>query len=227
MVVFSVRAYDSRKIVPFKLRLPKLITNNALLLSMVLINVLQKGFGTPKIFSIIALPILFIIVFAINIKPVWNAVMAIMPKKIKAIVDRLGVKKLIALGVAAAVYIVLCYLTHGWLIAAATAAVTALGITLKKDTLKLGGAGCTFLTVWAISGISAAFLMLLVLSALDYLRKPSGVVCAIGCVSLVAVTAAIGGGLAAVFCALVIILAAAVTNLGAINDLLNKILKKI
>ena len=71
LVVFIVRAYDSRKLVPFDLNLTKMVINNALLLSMVLINVMQFHGGSVK-FTLLTLPILFLIILIINIKPVWN-----------------------------------------------------------------------------------------------------------------------------------------------------------
>lgn len=224
IAVFAVRAYDSRKIVPFKLRIPKIITNNALLLSMVLINVLQHQ-GGSKVFSAVSLPILFIIVTAINIRPVWNAMLAVMPQRLRRIVDRLGTKRLIALAFAAAVFAALCRVTDGWLLIAAFAAVTAFGIAAHNDLIKLGGAVCAFLTLWSVCNISVAFLALLVLSAVDYLRCPDSVTCAAGCISLVAVIAALGGGLTAAFCALIIVLTAAVSHIDAINDILTRFLQ--
>jgi uncharacterized membrane protein (UPF0136 family) len=221
LVVFIVRAYDSRKIIPFNLRIPKMITNNALLLSMTLINVMQFLGGSVKL-SIVALPILFIIVTAINIKPVWNAFLKIMPAKIRAVVERIGTVRLIALAFAAAVFAVLCWVSKGWLLVAACAAVTAFGVASGKDTVKLGGAAALFLMLWISSDVSTAFLALLVLSAIDYLRRPDSVTCAVGCVCLTAVAASVGGGLAGVFCALIIIITAAVCKLPAITDFLKK-----
>lgn len=219
MAVFAVRAYDSRKIVPFDLRLTKLIINNALLISMVLINVMQFMGGSVK-FTIVTLPILFIIITAINIKPVWNAVLALMPAKLRGIVERIGNKRLIALAFGAAVYLVICWLTRGWALLAVFAAAAAFGAVTGKRAVKLGGGAMIFICVWAMYSLPAAFLAMLILSALDYLREPDSFTTAAGSVCITGVIWALSGALAGIFCGLVILLAAVITNLGALQGAL-------
>lgn len=212
LVVFIVRAYDSRKLVPFDLNLTKMVINNALLLSMVLINVMQFHGGSAK-FTLLTLPILFLIILIINIKPVWNAVLRVMPEKIRNIIERLGTKRIIALAVAFAVFCAAVWFTKGWLLLAVFAAAAAYGAAAHKELTKLCGGVCIFISVWVMYGISSAFLAMLVLSAMDYLANSDRIDIAVGSLSLIVVVSAIGGVLAAVFCALLIIAAAAVTNI--------------
>jgi hypothetical protein len=179
--------------------------------------------GGSKWFAIITLPILFVIITAINIKPVWNALLAVMPKKLRSIVERIGTVRLIMLAVAAAVYAVICWLTHGILLIVTFAAVAAYGVAAHKNVIKLGGAACLFLSVWAVYGLLAAFISTLVLSALDYLRDPDSVTCAIGAICFIGVVAYAAGGLCAFFCTLIILLTAAAANAGQISDLIIKL----
>jgi hypothetical protein len=221
LVVFIVRAYDSRKIIPFELGIPKMVINNALLVSMTLINVMQFMGGSVK-FSIVTLPILFLIITAINIKPVWDAFLKIMPAKIRALVDRIGTVRLVLLAFAAAIFVVLCWLSKGWLLLVACAGVMAFGVAAKKNTVKLAGAAAGFAVLWLVSNVSTAFLALLILSAADCIRRPNGIACIAGCVSIVAVCTSIGGGLAGIFCALIVIIAAAIIGLPTIVSRLKK-----
>lgn len=73
LTVFIIRAYDSRKLVPFDLKLGKLIVNNVILIAMTMINVAQP-YVKSHLMSYIALPILFVIVLVLNFKSLWELV---------------------------------------------------------------------------------------------------------------------------------------------------------
>jgi hypothetical protein len=149
-----------------------------------------------------------------------------MPKKLRAVVDRLGVKKIIALCFLAAVFVVLAWISGGKLLGAAFAAVTAYGAASHRYTVKLGGACCLFLSVWAICNISTAFLALLVLSAIDYLAEPKSITCAVGAICFTAVAGAVAGVVCAIICLLLIILAGMAANAQKISDIIVKIIHK-
>ena len=62
-VVFIIRAMDSRKIIPFDLKIKKIIVNVSLLLAMVLIN--NDDMNKGHEWTFVLLPLLFIVVFII------------------------------------------------------------------------------------------------------------------------------------------------------------------
>lgn len=155
LTVFIIRAYDSRKLVPFDLKLPKMIINNILLVAMVLINVLQFFFNS-KIVSIIALPILFIIITLLNIKPLWEAVSKMLPAKVLSLIERIGTKRLVILGVAVLLYLALCWLTHGILLYLTAAACMIAGLVMNRPIAVYGGAAVLFVSVWIFGSFTAA-----------------------------------------------------------------------
>lgn len=73
MTVFIIRAVDSRKIIPFDLKIGKLIINNILLAVMTGVNVAQPYVKT-KWLSYIALPVIFIVVMILNFKSLWEMI---------------------------------------------------------------------------------------------------------------------------------------------------------
>ena len=81
VTVFIIRCYDSKKILPFDLKVKKIVLNNLLLALMTGVDVIQPYLHSYKL-SIIALPILFVVVFIINIKTAWNLLQKIVPAKI-------------------------------------------------------------------------------------------------------------------------------------------------
>ena len=197
LAVFTVRAFDSRKIVPFKLGVGKLISNNILLLIMTFAAVALHTNASLKRASMVTLPVMFIIVTVCNIKPVWEAVMKICPAKIRGIIERLGTVKLVILAVLAAGYAGAClFLWHSllWItLGAVSAAVMAYGITTDKRAFRLGGMAGLFAAVWAMCGVWNAFTALLLLSAAEYLRRPDDAVTFIGAVCLTGTLWGIGG----------------------------------
>ena len=86
-VVFIIRAYDSQKILPFDLKIRKIVTNNIILIAMVLINVAQPYVDNMAL-SFVSLPVLFILVFLLNYKDLWVMVKNMMPAKVVNAISR-------------------------------------------------------------------------------------------------------------------------------------------
>lgn len=77
LVIFIVRAYDSRKIVFMDLKLPKLCTNGVLLFIMGMITI----FVTDEAIYFISLAVLFVMVVILNFKSLIDAVMVMLKKR--------------------------------------------------------------------------------------------------------------------------------------------------
>ncbi len=215
VAVFAVRAYDSRTIVPFDLRLKKLILNSSLLLVMTVVSVTQHTSETMHTAAMFVLPVMFAVILALNVQPVWKAVLAIAPEKISDLLLSIGEKKLIAAGVAAAAFSVVCWYYHIVLTATcllAFAFAAAFGAMSGKDLIKLGGAAGIFLTLWASWGAAYGCLALLVLLSLDYLRRPDAVTSFLGSLCFIGTAWKIGGTWTGVFSGIVILLIATATH---------------
>ncbi|MGN0633161.1 MAG: polysaccharide biosynthesis C-terminal domain-containing protein [Oscillospiraceae bacterium] len=228
LAVFIVRCFDSKKIIPFELRIKKIVVNNILLAAMTVISVIHY-LGAPKYLSAVALPVLFLVILIINIKPVWNAALAVAPKKIVGIIERLGTKRLIAAAAAAVVYALLCYKFRVILPATLTvvfSAAAAFGIASDKKAVKLGGLFGIFVTLWAWFGLANACIALLVLSALDYLRRPDPITGFLECVFFIGAVGALKGMFFAVFGTLIIILIATISNFNSLSAFLSRLLFK-
>lgn len=230
VAVFSVRAYDSRSIVPFDLRLPKLILNSSLLLVMTVVSVTQHTSELMSKAAMFILPVMFAVILAMNVQPVWKAVLAIAPNKIADLLLRIGEKKLIAAGVAAAAFAVVCWYFHIVLTVTCLAAFAfagAFGAMYGKDLIKLGGAAGLFLTIWASWGADYGCLALLVLMSADYIRKPSAATSFIGCLCFIGTAWKIGGAWTGVFSGVVILLIALVTHFSQVVEYGEKAYVKI
>ena len=112
LVVFIIRGYDSRKLVPFDLKIRKIIINNIILAAMVLVNTTQP-FVESKLLSVVLLPILFIIIAALNFGSLWGIIKRMIPVRIINTAERLGTKKLILMAASAAILVLSCYRTKG------------------------------------------------------------------------------------------------------------------
>ena len=88
LVVFIIRAYDSRKLLPFDLKIRKIIINNIILIAMVAVNVAQPYVDEMKL-SWISLPILFAIVMILNFKDLWNMIKNMIPARITNVLGRI------------------------------------------------------------------------------------------------------------------------------------------
>lgn len=131
LVVFIIRAYDSRKIVPFNLDLPRLVVNNVLLIFMVLVNEIYS-FSSFDII-VVLLPVLFIAVLLINYKPVWGTVRKMLPKKIVRIAERLGIYRIIVLGLIVGSILIISVITKGWLFYIGFGAVFSASLMLRSS----------------------------------------------------------------------------------------------
>lgn len=112
LVVFIIRGYDSRKLVPFDLKIRKILINNIILAAMVFVNIAQP-FVESKLLSAVLLPVLFIIIAVLNFGSLWAVVKKMIPVRIINTAERLGTKKLILMAALAAVLILSCYVTKG------------------------------------------------------------------------------------------------------------------
>ncbi len=215
IAVFIVRIYDSRTLVPFDLKIPKILLNTSLLAGMTFITVMQNVNRGFAIAAYIVLPLMFLLITVMNIKPVWNAAMRLMPEKIRSLCERIGTVKLIALGVLATAFAVVCYLWHIVLTVTCLvvfSAAAAFGVTKKNLIVKLCGLAGIFCTVWAGFGICGAFIAVTVLCAADHIYEPNGIICAVGAVTLAGTVWSVFGVWAGLFTALVLILLAVAGN---------------
>ena len=154
LVVFVIRAYDSRKIVPFNLNIPKLVLNNVILVMMTVINVLHFNRGMGKVSLL--LPLLFLMVFVINYKDLWGAVSNMLPARIRALIERIGVVRLLAAAVVCTGVIGLSIATKGWLYCLLCGAVLSMALVLNKHAVARGAVGGLFIGVWIMSSAGAA-----------------------------------------------------------------------
>lgn len=154
VTVFIIRAVDSRKLVPFDLKIGKIILNNIILVAMVLINVFQFIYDTKTV-SLIALPILFAVILLLNFKPLWEVAQRMMPQRIRQLIDRLGTKRLVILGCAAAAFLVIAYLTKGYIFYAVFVCAVIAGLLFNKKYAVYAGVFGLFLTGWGTGGFAA------------------------------------------------------------------------
>ncbi len=190
LTVFIIRAYDSRKIIPFFLNVRKIVLNNILLVAMVLINVLQFRFDSAA-FSVVSLPILFIAVTVMNIAPLWDALQHLIPARIRRIIERLGTKRLIILCTAAlaalAAAAALGIFTKGIGLYVLFGLLILFGLFTNRRVLLLTGGAMLFLSGWIFGSLAlgavlcaaaAFFCALATLRAADVLTGCVMLICA-------------------------------------------------
>ncbi|SFB89857.1 lipopolysaccharide biosynthesis protein [Ruminococcus albus] len=102
MTVFIIRAIDSKKIVPFKMDIRKMIVSNVLVMMMTAVLVKEPDLMHHRLLYLVVLA-LFCAVFVINMESISSLFFRFMPKRIAEKVTNLGTKKLslIAAGVVA------------------------------------------------------------------------------------------------------------------------------
>lgn len=229
LAVFVVRCFDSRKIVPFDLKVRKIAVNTLLLAVMTVIAVLQHSYDSVALAAWAVLPLMFILITAMNIKPVWTAVLMVAPAKIKAVIERTGTAPLIVMAFLAAGFAVISWFFHVVLTVSCLvlfAAAAAYGAVIHMRAARLAGAAGLFLTIWASYGMGCAFIALTVLAAIDYLREADDITCTIGALSLIGFTAVKWGAWAAVFAALVIIFLAVVGNFTRLSRYIERMVRR-
>lgn len=169
LAVFIIRAYDSRKIVPFDLDLPRLVVNNVLLIFMVLINEIYSHNGGFLI--AISLPVFFILILLINYKPVWGSVRKMLPKKIVRITERLGIYRIIILGVFAGGIFMLAAATQGWLFYIGFGAAFSASLMLRADKVAYISMAAIFCTALVEHSAGAAAFIAGVLTVILFIMR--------------------------------------------------------
>ncbi|MBR6101752.1 MAG: lipopolysaccharide biosynthesis protein [Ruminococcus sp.] len=168
LTVFIIRAYDSRKIVPFDLKPIKIAVNCALLFLMVVIN------ADTTVFSWLPLVGIFVLIFLMNYKPLWGAASKMLPLRIRKIVLRLGVYRCLALIAGVCVIIGLSVVTRGWLFYLGGTVILSVSLMLKKPRGTYAAVALIAVTAFAEHSAGAgAFVaaVLLTLLLLIYRRK--------------------------------------------------------
>lgn len=134
LAVFIIRGYDSRKLVPFDLKVKKIVINNIILAAMVIINITQP-FVKSKTMSFVLLPALFIVITIMNFGSLWGIVKKMIPARILNIAEKIGTKRLILLAAAALVFILMCYITKGIILFAIFMPMLVMGIFKEQKKL--------------------------------------------------------------------------------------------
>ena len=93
LTVFIIRAVDTRKIIPFRIDIRKMIVSNVLIVIMTGILLIEPDMWHHKIFYLIVLA-LFCAVFVINMEAISSLFFRFLPKSIAEKVTSLGTKKL-------------------------------------------------------------------------------------------------------------------------------------
>ncbi|MBR6874423.1 MAG: polysaccharide biosynthesis C-terminal domain-containing protein [Ruminococcus sp.] len=152
--VFIIRAYDSRKIVPFDLKIKKLALNIGLLALMVIIN--HEDLGIGRNMRSLLLPALFVVIVLLNYQKPWEAMSKMLPRRLVKILKRLGILRILFLMGVLAGIIVLGRMTMGWLFYFIGALVLAQGVLLGKKGLSYPALALLFVSVWAEMSLGAA-----------------------------------------------------------------------
>lgn len=134
LAVFIIRGYDSRKLVPFDLKIKKIVINNIILAAMVIINITQP-FVKSKTMSFVLLPALFIVITIMNFGSLWAIVKKMIPARILNIAEKIGTKRIVLLAVVALVFILMCYITKGIILFAIFIPLLVMGILKRQKKL--------------------------------------------------------------------------------------------
>ena len=112
MTVFIIRAIDSRKLVPFRIDMKKMIVNNIVILVMMFICLFETDLMHHiPLYGVVAL--LFFAVFILNRKAVESIFYKVLPAKIASHFVSLSTAKLCILIVGLAVFALVDWLTKG------------------------------------------------------------------------------------------------------------------
>ncbi|MBR6045663.1 MAG: polysaccharide biosynthesis C-terminal domain-containing protein [Ruminococcus sp.] len=172
LVVFIIRAVDSRKIVPFKLNIKKIVLNCSVLLIMVFINIDNMNESHRWVWLL--LPVLFALVVLMNYKALWGAVSRLLPASLRGICERIGIYRGIIFSAAACGLAALSAYTDGWLFYLLASGVLSVSLMLRKPKGAYAAIGLLFMTAWLERSIGAgAFIagVLLILLFMMYRRK--------------------------------------------------------
>ena len=171
-VVFVIRAIDSRKIVPFDLKISKLITNNLVLAAMVLIHIDRYNEGHA--FSAVLLPGLFFVILMMNYNPIWKMLRKMLPARIVRTAEQLGIIKLCAIAAVIGLTVWISTLTDGWLFYFTFAFTLAVSLMLNNRKVVYASAAGLFVTAMfeataGAAGFLTSFVMLMII--LRYRRR--------------------------------------------------------
>ena len=167
-VVFIIRAMDSRKIIPFDLKIKKIIVNVSLLLAMVLIN--NDDMNKGHEWTFVLLPLLFIVVFIINYKPLWKPISARLPKKAVRLLERMGIFRIMLTVLFVTSVIAFGVYMGGWLFYFIGGLLLAQGVILRSRRFSYIGTLIVFLAGLiqfnlGAAGFAAAVCLLIMLIA--------------------------------------------------------------
>ena len=81
LTVFIIRAYDSRKLIPFRMNLKKLIVNNVIILGMLAITLVYTNLFEKPVWYVVMF-ILFLVVFGMNIRSINSIFYKLLPARI-------------------------------------------------------------------------------------------------------------------------------------------------
>ena len=139
LTVFIIRAVDSRKIVPFKINIRKMIASNVIIVIMTGILLMEPDLWHHKILYLIVLA-LFCAVFVINMESISSLFFRFLPKSIAEKVTSLGTKKLSVIAAAIVAFAGLNVLFRAipLMLVLAAAYVAALRIDVPKLAMPCG-----------------------------------------------------------------------------------------
>ena len=134
MTVFIIRAIDSRKLVPFRIDMKKMIVNNIVILVMMFICLFETDLMHHlPLYAIVAL--LFFAVFILNRKAVESIFYKVLPARIASHFVSLSTAKLCAVIGGLAVFVLIDLLTRGIIVYALLLAGFVFAIYKNKNRL--------------------------------------------------------------------------------------------
>lgn len=165
VTVFSIRAFDSRTLVPFKINIKKLLISNAILLAMVAVTLKFTDLMKEPLMYLVLFG-LFSAVFVINMKDIGSLFYRFLPKKIADIIVKIKISWF-ALGIAAFIsfLIINCFTMFIPLLIIAAAAFV-FGVYRNKILLCLPAEIMLLAYLGAAKWTYAAFIILIALAVL-------------------------------------------------------------
>lgn len=171
--VFIIRAYDSRKLVPFNLNIKKIIVNNIVILAMLAVTLYEtKLLQHLILYSVLLL--LFLVVFALNFKSISGLIYKFLPKKIADKIWSIDAKKLTALLLVVTIFIVFSYYVKFIPVYLVLAAAIAIGLKRNKKLLIYGSAALAavvFGLTHSLLDIATVYIVLSIIPLIKYRKS--------------------------------------------------------
>lgn len=171
--VFIIRAYDSRKLVPFNLNIKKIIVNNIVILAMLAVTLYEtKLLQHLILYSVLLL--LFLVVFALNFKSISGLIYKFLPKKIADKIWGIDAKKLTALLLVGTIFIVFSYYVKFIPVYLVLAAAIAIGLKRNKKLLIYGSAALAavvFGLTHSLWDIATVYIVLSIIPLIKYRKS--------------------------------------------------------